>query len=160
MFKDKNVAFIGCGVMGEAMMRGLIRQEIVTPDHIYAADPLPARLEDLRERYGVHITSSNAEAAEAGVDGELVVDDPPEECESFAEAARARGIDHLHALGPASREAVAAFGAAATHHDDVDGLIAACCSLRGPDTSILVKGSRFMRMARVVQALSGASVDA
>ena len=66
MFKDKNVAFIGCGVMGEAMMRGLIRQEIVTPDHIYAADPLPARLEDLRERYGVHITSSNAEAAEAG----------------------------------------------------------------------------------------------
>ncbi len=74
--------------------------------------------------------------------------------------ARARGIDHLHALGPASREAVAAFGAAATHHDDVDGLIAACCSLRGPDTTILVKGSRFMRMERVVQALSGASVDA
>src|SRR5690606_30175930 len=32
----------------------------------YAADPLPSRLDDLRERYGIHVTGSNAEAAEAG----------------------------------------------------------------------------------------------
>ncbi len=66
MFTDKNVAFIGSGIMGEAMIRGLILQNIVSPDHIYAADPLPSRLDDLRERYGIHVTGINAEAAEAG----------------------------------------------------------------------------------------------
>jgi pyrroline-5-carboxylate reductase len=65
MFTDKNVAFIGGGVMGEAMIRGLITQNIVGPDCIYAADPLPERQEDLRQRYGIHVTGNNAEAAEA-----------------------------------------------------------------------------------------------
>ena len=66
MFTDKTVAFIGSGIMGEAMIRGLILQNIVPPEQIYAADPLPARLDDLRQRYGIHVTSHNAEAAEAG----------------------------------------------------------------------------------------------
>lgn len=66
MFTDKNVAFIGSGIMGEAMIRGLILKNIVSPDCIYAADPLQVRLDDLHERYGIHVTSSNAEAAEAG----------------------------------------------------------------------------------------------
>jgi pyrroline-5-carboxylate reductase len=64
MFTDKNVAFIGSGIMGEAMIRGLILQNIVAPDQIYAADPLPARLDDLHQRYGIHVTTHNAEAAE------------------------------------------------------------------------------------------------
>lgn len=66
MFNDKNVAFIGSGIMGEAMIRGLLTQNIVKPEQIVAADPLPSRLDDLRERYGVHVTSSNSEAAETG----------------------------------------------------------------------------------------------
>ena len=66
MFTDKNVAFIGSGIMGEAMIRGLLTQNIVKPEQIIAADPLPSRLDDLRERYGVHVTSSNSEAAETG----------------------------------------------------------------------------------------------
>ena len=66
MFTDKTVAFIGSGIMGEAMIRGLILQNIVPPEQIYAADPLPARLDDLKQRYGIHVTSHNAEAAEAG----------------------------------------------------------------------------------------------
>ncbi len=66
LFSEKNVAFIGSGVMGEAMIRGLIAQNIVGPDCIYAADPFPARLDELRERYGIHTTPRNAEAAEMG----------------------------------------------------------------------------------------------
>ena len=66
MFTDKNVAFIGSGIMGEAMIRGLLTQNIVPPKQIYAADPMPGRLDELRERYGIHVTSNNAEAAEAG----------------------------------------------------------------------------------------------
>lgn len=66
MFTDQKVAFIGAGIMGEAMIRGLLTQQIVAPDQIVAADPFPDRLVEIRERYGVETTSNNAEAAEAG----------------------------------------------------------------------------------------------
>ncbi len=55
------------------------------------------------ERFGVQ--RFLASAAEAGVDGVLVVDYPPEECESFAQAARARGIDPVFLLAPTSTDA-------------------------------------------------------
>ena len=41
-------------------------------------------------------------AAAAGVDGLLVVDYPPEECEDFAQALRAHGIDLIFLLAPTS----------------------------------------------------------
>ena len=46
-----------------------------------------------------------AAAAEAGVDGVLVVDYPPEECEAFAAALRARGMDLIFLLAPTSTDA-------------------------------------------------------
>jgi len=42
------------------------------------------------------------DAAAAGVDGVLVVDYPPEECEAFAEALRGQGIDLIFLLAPTS----------------------------------------------------------
>ena len=44
-------------------------------------------------------------ASEAGVDGVLVVDYPPEECEAFAKTMRAAGIDPISLLAPTSTEA-------------------------------------------------------
>ena len=66
MFTDQSVAFIGGGIMGEAMIRGLITRDIVAPQQIIVADPMAERLDDLRGRYGIRVTVSNAEAAEAG----------------------------------------------------------------------------------------------
>ena len=66
MFTDQTVAFIGGGIMGEAMIRGLITRNIVAPEQIIAADPMAERLDDLRGRYGIRVTVSNAEAAESG----------------------------------------------------------------------------------------------
>jgi UDP-N-acetylmuramoyl-tripeptide--D-alanyl-D-alanine ligase len=66
--------------------------------------------------------------------------------------ALSKHIDHLYALGDATQHAVEAFGAGAQHFDSVDELVS---SVSG--RSILVKGSRFMRMERVVAALTGAS---
>jgi tryptophan synthase alpha chain len=45
------------------------------------------------------------EAATAGVDGVLVVDYPPEECEVFAQRMHARGLDPIFLLAPTSTEA-------------------------------------------------------
>ena len=54
------------------------------------------------ERYGVE--RFVADAKQAGVDGVLVVDYPPEECEAFAAALRAAGLDPIFLLAPTSTE--------------------------------------------------------
>jgi len=64
--------------------------------------------------------------------------------------ARAKGITRLLALGEASTHAVAAFGVGAEHFPDVGRLVPAIDA-----RTILVKGSRFMKMERVVEALTG-----
>lgn len=64
-----------------------------------------------------------------------------------------RGIDALLAFGPAAREAAAAFGAGGRHFDAMDALIGAARERAARPGSLLVKGSRTMRMERVVQAL-------
>jgi UDP-N-acetylmuramoyl-tripeptide--D-alanyl-D-alanine ligase len=68
--------------------------------------------------------------------------------------AREKGIARLLALGEASHEAVRAFGAGARHFDTLEELIG---QVHG--RSILGKGSRFMKMERVVAALTGAPAE-
>jgi UDP-N-acetylmuramoyl-tripeptide--D-alanyl-D-alanine ligase len=68
--------------------------------------------------------------------------------------ARVRNISGLYAIGEASREAVAAFGAAGTHAASLDELIQMLGAAATRQATLLVKGSRFMRMERVVAALT------
>ena len=70
--------------------------------------------------------------------------------------ARALGVDRLFLLGRSCTHAAAAFGAGARHYGDIDALLAELEPGLAQDVTVLVKGSRFMRMERVVQALTGA----
>jgi tryptophan synthase alpha chain len=55
------------------------------------------------ERYGV--ARFVADAREAGVDGVLVIDYPPEECAEFAQLLREAGIDPIFLVAPTSTDA-------------------------------------------------------
>lgn len=55
------------------------------------------------EHYGVDRFVTDAKAA--GVDGVLVVDYPPEECEEFARRLQSEGLDPIFLLAPTSTEA-------------------------------------------------------
>ena len=61
------------------------------------------------------------------------------------------GVDELLAIGELSRHAVNAFGQYARHYDRIEDLLAALDKKLDAKTTVLVKGSRFMRMERVVQ---------
>jgi len=68
--------------------------------------------------------------------------------------ARARGIESLYALGTMTKETVAAFGPGAQHFDDLEALLRALMPRLNAATTVLVKGSRFMRMERIVTSLT------
>jgi len=66
-------------------------------------------------------------------------------------AARELGIERLFALGELSAGAVREFGAAAQHFAEIEELYAVLDKELDAQTTVLVKGSRFMKMERVVQ---------
>jgi pyrroline-5-carboxylate reductase len=57
------LAFIGCGVMAEAIIAGLLRKQLVSPDQIVGSHPRAPRREELREKYGIEMFEQNKEAA-------------------------------------------------------------------------------------------------
>ena len=69
-------------------------------------------------------------------------------------AARAAGVERLLALGEQSAEAVKAFGAGAMHFERIEELLAEIENLLAPGVTVLVKGSRFMQMERVVKGFA------
>ena len=68
-------------------------------------------------------------AKEAGVDGAIVVDYPPEECEQFALSMQANGLDPIFLLAPTSAEEriaqVAKFGSGFSYYVSLKGVTGA-----------------------------------
>ena len=69
--------------------------------------------------------------------------------------ARGRGVARLLTLGDLAQSSGSAFGAHAKHFDDLPALLVALDQAVTPTTTVLVKGSRFMQMERVVLHLTG-----
>ncbi len=149
----------------------------VAPEQIQAAfesvKPVAGRLQSRRGLNGstLYDDSYNANplsvaaAAEflAGLKGQswLVLGDMGELGDSAAilhkevgAAAKAAGVDRLFATGELSRNTTEAFGDSASWFETINMLIDALRVSVTSDVNLLVKGSRFMRMERVVQALA------
>jgi UDP-N-acetylmuramoyl-tripeptide--D-alanyl-D-alanine ligase len=66
--------------------------------------------------------------------------------------AKRAGIERLLCLGDLSVAATRAFGDGAMHFERIEELLAETEQALGPDVTVLVKGSRFMKMERVVKS--------
>jgi UDP-N-acetylmuramoyl-tripeptide--D-alanyl-D-alanine ligase len=118
-------------------------------DDSYNANP-----DSVRAAIDVLATLAGVRVLVLGDMGE-VGDQGPQFHAEVGRYARERGLEHLLALGSACAGTVAAFGERGEHFDSIDSLCARAVALASVGTTILVKGSRSMRMERVVQALTG-----
>ncbi|MEO8676911.1 MAG: UDP-N-acetylmuramoyl-tripeptide--D-alanyl-D-alanine ligase [Casimicrobiaceae bacterium] len=156
-------AALSLGVSLAAVVRGL-----------EAFRAVPGRLAAMRAASGAAVIddtyNANPDSVRAAIDvlgaapspkwlvlgdmGEVGAQGPAfhREVGAFAHAA---GIDRLLTTGTLAAEAGLAFGAGADHFSTVDALARHVVAEAGPDVTLLVKGSRFMRMERVVAALLG-----
>ena len=73
--------------------------------------------------------------------------------------AKTAGIEKFYALGALTKNAVTAFGANSIHFETVETLAESLKSMMNAETTVLVKGSRSMRMERVVEAIQLAQTN-
>lgn len=85
--------------------------------------------------------------------GELGVDAAKLHSEIGAYAKKA-GVQHLLAIGDLSQNAVNAFGSGGKHFTSIDLLVETLKPYMKSDLTVLVKGSRFMKMEKVVALLT------
>ena len=62
MLNGTKIAFIGSGVMGEAMIKGLLAQGLTTPECLIASDPWLERLDYIHKTYQIEVTPDNTTA--------------------------------------------------------------------------------------------------
>ena len=60
---NRKIAFVGPGVMAEAMITGLLNKKLAKPENITAAGPRQERVHELNKKYGIKATTDNTSAA-------------------------------------------------------------------------------------------------
>ncbi len=66
MLKDLKISVIGAGAMGEAIIGGLLRQELVSAEQVLATDLQEDHLRKLQARYGIQTGLDNVAAIQWG----------------------------------------------------------------------------------------------
>jgi pyrroline-5-carboxylate reductase len=59
---NTKLAFIGCGVMAESIIAGLLRKNLVSAEQIVATHPRKIRRQELTKKYGILVFEENSEA--------------------------------------------------------------------------------------------------
>ena len=143
-----SLATAGCGDDPLEASDALAASDTTTAPPPDGAAPLDSAAPEIDGDVGGGDDATSPEVGEVGAQG-------PAYHREVGAYARERGIGALYALGEACRETVAAFGGGARHFDSPEALARALPAAG----TILVKGSRFMRMERVVAALTGAAKE-
>jgi len=142
----KGLAAFG-GVNGRLQQKAGLHGALVIDD-TYNANPasMKAAIDVLAAQPGTKIMVM-------GDMGELGGNAPAMHAE-IGRYARQAGLSGFYALGELSRQAAEAFGAGAQQADSPEAVFEALNIQLGQGTVVLVKGSRFMRMERVVNLIT------
>ncbi len=133
-----------CGTAGRMQRKGALHGAVLIDDS-YNANPT-----SLRAALKVLAQSSGKKILVLGDMGELGEDAVRLHGEAGAEACHL-GVTELLALGELTPYAVHEFGPGARHFERIEDLLATLDQHLDADSTVLVKGSRFMHMERVVQ---------
>ena len=73
LLENTKLAFIGCGVMAESIVAGLLRQKLVSSNQIVASHPRTNRREELVAKYGIKVFEQNSEAVKSIPETDAIV---------------------------------------------------------------------------------------
>lgn len=73
MLKKTQLAFIGCGVMAESIIAGLLRQNLVKSAQICASHPRVNRRKELSEKYKIKVFEHNSDAVKSLPENDSVI---------------------------------------------------------------------------------------
>jgi UDP-N-acetylmuramoyl-tripeptide--D-alanyl-D-alanine ligase len=139
------------GVKGRLQLKAGINGALVIDD-TYNANP-----DSMRAALDVLAMQKNSTIFVMGDMGELGIDAAKMHVEIGAYAQQ-KSIDTMYALGDLSLLACQEFGQNAQHFLTLDTLVEKLKAVMQPNVTVLVKGSRFMQMERVVNQLLSDSI--
>lgn len=61
--QNRNIGFIGAGKMGSALIEGILKAGVVMPENIGASDVYVPFLEEMKTKFGIRVSSENADIA-------------------------------------------------------------------------------------------------
>jgi UDP-N-acetylmuramoyl-tripeptide--D-alanyl-D-alanine ligase len=154
---------IGRGLSGFRPYTGRLQVKRAADGMTVIDDSYNANPDSVRAAIDVLVAAPGRTVLVLGDMGE-VGDEGPDFHSEIGRYAKERGVTSVLALGESTAHTVAAYGQGARHFATLEDLTAALERIRDEGTTVLVKGSRFMRMERVVAALvengSGAAAGA
>jgi UDP-N-acetylmuramoyl-tripeptide--D-alanyl-D-alanine ligase len=143
-------AYVAAGLSNYAGTAGRLQRKRTGSGATFIDDTYNANPDSVTAAIDVLMLAPGKRLLVLGDMGELGAAGEQLHAEVGAHARRA-GVDQLFTLGTLSQAAARSFGPRARAFEDLDALCAALDQALTADTTVLVKGSRFMRMERVVQ---------
>jgi len=148
---DVAYSSIVAGLEGYRGIKGRLVRTPALHGSTFIDDTYNANPDSVKAALAVLATQPGKKILVLGDMGELGEDAPTMHAQ-IGLAAQVAGVDRLFALGELSRESVRAFGKGAMHYERIQELLADLENSLDADTTVLVKGSRFMQMERVVNS--------
>ncbi len=140
------------GLRGFAGVKGRLQRKAGCCGAVLVDDTYNANPASMRAAISVLAAMPGKRIFVMGDMGELG-DDAEVLHQALGAEAKAAGVNALYALGPLSRGAATAFGVGADHSETMEQLVEKIKPQLTRGVTVLVKGSRFMRMERAVEAL-------
>ena len=142
---------IAAGLSGFSGVKGRLQRKAALHGSTFIDDTYNANPDSVKAALAVLARQPGRKVLVLGDMGELGHDAAAMHRE-IGLAARAAGVDRVLTLGELTQETAGAFGAGAMHFERIQELLAELENELTADTVVLVKGSRFMQMERVVQS--------